>query len=120
MKLVFNWLIYTAAILITAYILPGVTIAGDAGGLVTALVLAVVLGAINTFIKPVLILLTFPITILSLGLFILVINAILVMAAAAVVPGFAVSGFWSALVFAVVLALIHGFLHFMSRPVKKT
>jgi putative membrane protein len=97
-----HWIVSVAAILVASYLIPGVTTT-----LVGALVLAVVLAIINLFIKPVLLLLTLPITILTLGLFSLVINALLIMLAAAVVPGFAVAGFWSALLFAIVLALIN-------------
>ena len=66
-----------------------------------------VLGAINAFIKPVVVILTLPINILTLGLFTLVINALLVMLAARIVPGFGVAGFWSALAFAVVLSVVN-------------
>lgn len=93
----------SAAILVSAFVLPGVQVEG----LVVALVLAVVLGAINAFLRPILIFLTFPITILSLGLFILVLDALLIMLAALVVPGFSVGGFWWALLFALVLTLVN-------------
>ena len=115
MKLLLSWLIYAIAILITAYILPGV----DVGGPITALVLAVVLGAINTFIRPILVILTLPVTLLTLGLFVLVINALLVLLAAVIVPGFAVAGFWWALLFAVVLSIISAFLGKLGREEKK-
>ena len=95
------------AILITAYVLPGISV----DGIVVALILAVILGAINTFIKPILVILTLPITVVTLGLFLLVINALLVMLASAVVPGFAVAGFWWALLFALVLSVISSILH---------
>jgi putative membrane protein len=97
-----HWIVSAIAIIIASYLLPGVTVT-----LVGALVLAVVLAVINLFIKPLLTLLTLPITILTLGLFSLVINALLIMLAAAIVPGFAVAGFWSALLFALLLALIN-------------
>ena len=93
----------SAAILVSAFVLPGVQVEG----LVVALVLAVVLGAINAFLRPILIFLTFPITILSLGLFILVLDALLIMLAALVVSGFSVGGFWWALLFALVLTLVN-------------
>ena len=102
MKIFLNWLIYAVAIMITAYILPGVSIAG----FVSALILAVVLGAINAFIKPVVVILTLPINILTLGLFTLVINALLIMLASMVVPGFGVDGFWWAMLFAIVLSMV--------------
>lgn len=85
-----------------AYLLPGVEVT-----LIGALVLAVVLGLINIFIKPLIFVLTLPLTIVTLGLFSLVINALLVMLAAYVVPGFLVAGFWPAFFFAILLSLIN-------------
>lgn len=102
MKFFFHWLISAIAIGVAAYLVPGVTV--TVGG---AIVAAVVLGVLNMLIRPVLIILTLPITILTLGLFSLVINALLVMLASALVPGFAVAGFWTAFLFAIVLAVIN-------------
>lgn len=102
MNFLLQWLISGVAVLITAYLLPGVRVTGFFAALVTALIL----GLINAFIRPLLILLTLPLNILTLGLFILVINALLIMLAAAIVPGFTVQGFWWALLFGVVLAVI--------------
>lgn len=101
MNLLINWLISALVILAVAYILPGVAVSG----FLTALVVALVLGLINALVKPILVLLTLPVTVLTLGLFIFVINAILIMIAAAVVPGFEVSGFLWALVFSLILSL---------------
>lgn len=97
-----QWLVSTVAILIAAYLLPGVEVT-----LVGALVLAVVLAVLNQFIKPILILLTLPINIVTLGLFSLVINALLVLLADKIVPGFAISGFWIAVLFSIVLSLLN-------------
>jgi len=97
-----HWLMTTIAILIAAYLLPGVTVKGFFAALVTALVL----GLINTFIRPILLILTLPINILTLGLFTFVINALLIMLTSAVVPGFDVRSFWWALLFSFVLSLI--------------
>jgi len=102
MKIFINWLVSAIAIIVTAYLLPGVTI----GGFLSALILAVVLGIINAFIKPIILILTLPINVLTLGLFTFVVNALLIMLAANIVPGFGVSGFWSAMLFAIVLALV--------------
>jgi putative membrane protein len=102
MRFLLQWLVSGLAIIITAYLLPGVRVSGFFAALVTALIL----GLINAFIRPVLILLTLPLNILTLGLFTLVINALLIMLAAAIVPGFAVQGFWWALLFGLVLAVI--------------
>lgn len=107
MKILIHWLVAAIAILITAYVMPGVSVAGP----MTALVLAVVLGAINAFVRPLLILLTLPITILTLGLFVFVINGFLVMLATSIVPGFAVASFWSAVLFGIVLAIVSAILH---------
>lgn len=102
MKTIIHWVVSTLAILIAAYILPGVHVSG----LLAALVLAVVLGAINAILRPILVFLTLPITILTLGLFVLVINGFLIMLASYIVPGFAVDSFWWALVFGIVLAIV--------------
>lgn len=96
-----HWIVTAIAILLAAYLLPGVDVT-----LLGAVVLAVVLALINVFVKPVVLLLTLPINIVTLGLFSLVINALLIMLAAMIVPGFTVDGFWPALFFSIVLSLI--------------
>lgn len=111
MGFLFSWLIYALAILISAYLLPGVSLAGYLPALATA----IVLGLINTFIKPLLLLLTLPLTILSLGLFTFVVNALLIMLTSAIVPGFDVAGFWPALLFSLVLTIVNYALSFI-RP----
>lgn len=103
MQILIHWLLSALAIMVAAYLLPGVSISG----FFPALVAAVVIGLINTFIKPVLIILTLPINILTLGLFTLVINALLIMLASALVPGFAVAGFGWALLFSIVLFFVN-------------
>jgi len=103
MKIFTHWLVYVIAIAIAAYLLPGVSIAS-----VTALlVLAVVLSIINTFVRPVLLLLTLPLSIVTLGIFALLLNAFLILIAAHFVPGVVVSSFWSAFFFGIILALVH-------------
>uniref|UniRef100_Q47JN7 Phage holin family protein n=1 Tax=Dechloromonas aromatica (strain RCB) TaxID=159087 RepID=Q47JN7_DECAR len=87
------WIVNALALLALPYVVPSVQIAGFG----TALLVAVVLGLINTLLKPLLILLTLPVTLLTLGLFIFVINALLFMLADNLVDGFQVAGFWSAL-----------------------
>lgn len=111
MTFLLSWLISALAIIITAYLLPGVRLSGFFAALVTALVL----GLINAFIKPVLLLLTLPINILTLGLLTLVINALLIMLAGAIVPGFSVSGFWWALLFSLVLSIVNYVLGAITR-----
>jgi putative membrane protein len=103
MGIIINWLLAALAIMATAYLLPGVSLSGFVPALVTALVL----GLVNAFIKPVLLLLTLPINILTLGLFTLVINALLIMLVSKLVSGFQVQGFWWALVFSVVLTVVN-------------
>lgn len=110
MKLLLHWLIATLAILITVYIVPGTSVT-----LTGAIVAAAVLGALNLFIRPIIFVLTLPITVLTLGLFSLVINALLVMLTSYLVPGFFVTGFWSALFFGLVLAIVNWIFHFRSR-----
>ena len=102
-----NLIVNGLAVLISSYILPGVKV----DGYFTALVVAVVLGLVNSLLKPLLILITLPITILSLGLFTFVINAFLILLVSALVPGFKVDSFWWALLFSLVLSLINSFLH---------
>ncbi|MBY0110541.1 phage holin family protein [Patescibacteria group bacterium] len=96
-----HWLVTAIAILLAAYLIPGVEVT-----LLGSIVLAVVLALINVFVKPIITILTLPINIITLGLFSLVVNALLIMLASAIVPGFAVAGFWSALFFAIILSLI--------------
>lgn len=106
MTFLIHWLIRAVAIVITAYLLPGVRLSGFFAALVTA----VVLGLVNTFIKPLLLLLTLPLNILTLGLFTFVINALLILLTSSVVSGFVVSGFGWALLFSLVLSIINYFL----------
>ena len=94
MKLIVRWLLLAAALLLVAHLYPGVTVASFGSALVAALVL----GLFNTLVRPLLVLLTLPVTILTLGLFLFVINALMFWAAASVLDGFAVTGFVAALV----------------------
>lgn len=94
------------SVLIAQYILPGVAVAD----FFTALVVAALLTLLNMTIKPILIFLTIPITILTLGLFLLAINAVLILLAAEIIPGFSVDGFWWALLFSLILSLINSLL----------
>ncbi len=107
MRWLIHWVINTIAVVVAAYVLPGVTIAN----FWTAFVVAVVLGIANMILKPILILLTLPVTLLTLGLFVFVINAILVLLVSSLVPGFTVASFWWALAFSLVLSLVNSVLH---------
>jgi len=104
-------LISTFAVVITAYLLGGV----EVPGFTTAIVVAFVLAVLNAVLKPLLILLTIPVTIMSLGLFLLVINAFIIQLAALIVPGFEVESFWWALLFAIILAIVTWFLELPAR-----
>lgn len=106
MKVLTHWFLATLAIIIAAYLLPGVRVSG----FLAALVAAVVLGLINAVLRPIFILLTLPINILTLGLFTLVINALLIMLTSAIVPGFEVRGFGWAILFGVVLFFVNWIL----------
>jgi len=99
---ILKWLLNGLAIVITAYLLPGVRLSGFGAALIAALVL----GLINAFLKPVLLLLTLPLNILTLGLLTFVINALLIMLTSAIVSGFSVDGFWWALLFSLVLSIV--------------
>lgn len=99
------------ALIITALIIPGIYISGAMAGLLAALIL----GVVNVMVKPVLTILTLPLTILTMGLFLLVINGLMLMLTAYFVPGFYVDGLLSAVLGAVILSLISGFLK-DSRP----
>ncbi len=106
MELLLVWILNAVALLIVAYILPGITVASFGSALIAALVL----GLLNTLVKPVLILLTLPITIITLGLFLLVLNALVVWFAGSVLKGFQVNGFWWAVLGALVYSIVSGLL----------
>ncbi len=102
MRLLLVWLINALALLALPYIVPSIQV----DGFVTAFIAALVLGLVNTLIRPVLVLLTLPATIVTLGLFVFVINGLLFWMVASFVQGFHVAGFWSAVLGAIVYALI--------------
>lgn len=106
MKIIIRLLVSALAIFVTAYLLPGV----DVVGWQTYFILAIVLGALNLFLKPLLVLLTLPLSIVTLGLFTIVINTLLVMLADKLVDGFTVASFWWALAFGLVLAVVNAVL----------
>ena len=102
-----NWIIRLLlnglAVVLSAYLLPGVSVEGYGTALLVALILAVV----NVIVKPILVILTIPITILTLGLFLLVINAALILFVENLVSGFTVDGFWWALLFSLILSIFN-------------
>lgn len=97
-----RWIILTLAIVIAAYLFPGIRISGFG----TALFAALVLGILNAFFRPVLIILTLPINILTLGLFTFVINAILLMMTSGIIGGLVVDGFGSALLGSLIISIV--------------
>jgi len=116
MKIIIHWFLSAVAIIITAYLLPKEAIFVQS--FFVALVVAVVLGLLNTVIKPILIILALPIEIVTLGLFTFVINAGLVMLTSRIVDGFYVKSFWWALAFSLVLFFVNAVLH-LFEPSKK-
>ena len=102
MRLLLVWLINAIALLALPYLLPSITV----DSFPTALIAALILGLVNTFIRPLLILLTLPATLLTLGLFIFVINGLLFWFVGSFVQGFQVAGFWSAFFGAIVYSII--------------
>src|SRR5689334_4506627 len=90
MKLLLVWLVNAVALMAVPYLVPGIAVSG----FVTALVAALVLGLVNAVIRPILILLTLPVTVLTLGLFIFVINGLMFWFVASFIDGFVVAGFW--------------------------
>ncbi len=101
--MILSWLATAIALLAGDRLFDGVFV----GGLVPALVAAAVLGLVNCTIRPILFVLTFPITFLTLGLFTFVLNAMMLGLVAWVVPGFAIEGFWSGVGLALIVAVIH-------------
>ena len=97
-----RWLILTFAILVTAYLMEGI----HSSGFVAAFFAAAILGIFNAFFRPVLLLLTLPINVLSLGLFTFVINALLLSLVSLIIPGFEVFGFWSAVFGSLLISIV--------------
>jgi putative membrane protein len=110
-----RWIINAGVLYGISFIVPGVYF----DGFYPALILVVVLGIINAIIKPVLVLLTLPINILTLGLFTLVINGLLFWLASTFVKGFSVSGFWPAFVAALIFSLVSILLSFLDHSLQR-
>jgi putative membrane protein len=101
MKLIVRWLLLAAALLLVAHLYPGVTVKSFGSAMIAALVL----GLLNTLLRPILVLLTLPVTIVTLGLFLFVINALMFYFAASVLEGFHVNGFAAALIGSLIYSL---------------
>jgi putative membrane protein len=102
MKFLLRLLLNALALMVAAYFVPGLTLSGPGA----AIVAGIVLGFVNAIIKPILFLLTLPFTLITLGLFLFVLNAICLALTAAVVPGFTIAGFWSALFGALIVSIV--------------
>ncbi len=107
MSMLINLLVSGLAVFISAYILPGVHV----DNFFTAIIVAVVLGIANAILKPILVILTLPLTIVTLGLFLFVLNAVVIIIVDALIPGFRVDSFLWALLFSLVLSLVSSFLN---------
>ena len=101
MKIIIRWLLLAAALLLVAYLYPGVTISSFG----SAMIAAFVLGLFNTLLRPILVLLTLPVTVVTLGLFLFVINALMFYFAASLLDGFHVNGFAAALIGSLIYSL---------------
>lgn len=111
MQIIIRLLINGFAVYVAGFILSGVQIES----FFTAVIVSIVLGAVNALIKPILLLLTLPLTILTLGLFTFIINGLLIILVSRIVPGFTVDGFISAILFSVVLSLVNWFLQVLTK-----
>ncbi len=100
MKTIINIFITTILVVVIAYFMPGIRV----DGFMTAVIVALVLGLLNIFVKPILVFFTLPATIFTFGLFLLVINAVIILLCEQLVGGFHVASFWSALLFSLVLS----------------
>jgi len=109
-----TWLLATISLIITGYLVPGIEISSFAG----AAIASIVIGLINATVKPILVILTLPLTILTLGLFLLVVNGISLSLAGYFTPGLSVDGFWPAVIGAIVLSIVSSILGGFAQEVK--
>lgn len=108
MGFILKLLVTALAVFVADYMLDGVRINEDVK---TVIIVAVVLALLNTFIKPILVLLTIPVTVLTLGLFLLVINALMVIWADSLIDGFEVDGWWAAILFSLIVSVVSAILN---------
>jgi putative membrane protein len=116
MRLIVVWILNAVALLAIPHIIPGIVV----GGFSSALISVAILAFINTLIRPLIILLTLPVTILTLGFFIFVINGLLFWLAGSMLPGFQVNGFLNAVLGAILYSVISWILHALLLPPKTT
>jgi putative membrane protein len=112
MRLLLHWLLSALAVWIVSHVVPGISVSGPTAALIAALAI----GLINATVGLLLKILTFPLTLLTLGLFWFVINAAMLKLASAFVPGFEVRGFFAAFVGAIVLSVVSSLLHWLIMP----
>lgn len=115
MNIIIRLLLNALAVFILAHVLEGVRVNGYLGAVIVAIVIAV----LNVLVKPLLILLTLPVTIMTLGLFLLAINALIILLADKLVDGFGVSSFLTALLFSILLSILQSILHSIFKEKKK-
>ncbi len=115
MKLFLKILLTALAVIILAKILPGI----EVGSYITAIIVAVVISLLNMFVRPLLVFFTLPATIVTLGLFLFVINAVIILLAGKLVTGFEVSGFFTAFLFSVLLSVFRSVLFSLLKEEKK-
>ena len=101
--LILRWLISTASIMLASYLVNGIRVSG----FFSALLAAVALGILNAVLRPILIILTLPLTILTMGFFIFIINALMLVMASGIIPGFVVQGFWPAMFGSLIISIIN-------------
>lgn len=115
MKIIIRLLLNAIAVFFLAHVLNGVQV----DNYVTALIVAIVLSVLNLLVKPLLVILTLPITIITLGLFLLIINAIIIFLADQLIDGFSVSSLWTAILFSILLSILQSLLHSFMKKDKK-
>ena len=115
MKLILKVLLTAIAVVILAQILPGVAV----NGYTSAIIVAIVLGLLRVFVRPLIVFFTLPLTILTLGLFLFVINAFIILLADKLIDGFAVAGFWYALLFSLLLSFFQSVLYSLLKDKKQ-
>ena len=115
MRLLLHWLLNAITLIIVSRFVPGFHVAG----LGSALIAALVIGLINATLGLLLKILTFPLTVLTFGIFLLVVNALMLRVASSLVPGFQVEGFGAAFIGAILLALFHLLWHWLLRPARR-
>lgn len=114
MKLLIRILITSGLVMLIAHFMTSV----DVANFTTAVIVAVVLGLLNVLVKPILVLLTFPVTILTLGLFLFVINAVIILICSRLVDGFRVNSFWTAMIFSIILSICQSIMYRLTKEDK--